>query len=153
GIPVFVPEPGRVYRLEEGVQWQFLHPSHPAGESRLERNDQSLVFLLTAYGRRILMTGDVEKAGEEDMLMRWHLPQVDLLKVAHHGSRTSTGEKWLQAVQPQEAVISVGGNNRYGHPSSQVLDRLKAQGARIWRTDLNGAVIVSIRPQSWKVFS
>ena len=73
--------------------------------------------------------------------------------MAHHGSRTSTGEKWLQAVQPQEAVISVGGNNRYGHPSSQVLDRLKAQGARIWRTDLNGAVIVSIRPQSWKVFS
>jgi competence protein ComEC len=69
---------------------------------------------------------------------------IDVLKVAHHGSKTSTTAEWLLAWKPRMAVISVGEHNVYGHPNPQVLDRLKGNGARVYRTDMEGEVQMSI---------
>src|SRR5690606_15389540 len=84
------------------------------------------VFLLYAYGRTVLMTGDIEERAEREIAAAWDLPPVDWLKVAHHGSRTSTHPAWLKETRPAHAVISVGENNRFGHPAPEVLQRLKA---------------------------
>lgn len=151
-IPVLIPKTGKEWELEPGIKWQFLYPSEKSGEEN-HGNDSSLVFLMTVYGKKVLMTGDVEQAGEQEIMRQWNLPQIDLLKVAHHGSRTSSGEKWLQSIQPRMAVISVGRNNRFGHPSPEVLNRFKKRGVDIWRTDQDGAITVTISPHTWKVES
>ena len=89
----------------------------------------------------ILITGDRSGFGERMLLKTADIPQVDVLVAGHHGARDSTCEELLAAVQPEIAVISVGENN-YGHPSAEVLDRLDAYGCLIYRTDLHGNVIL-----------
>jgi competence protein ComEC len=74
-------------------------------------------------------------------MRRW-TRRVDLLKVGHHGSRGSTGDEWLDSLQPRAAIISVGQHNKYGHPSAQTLDRLLRHRVAVWRTDRDGAVSV-----------
>jgi len=90
------------------------------------------------------MTGDIEEEAEREIAAAWNLPSVDWLKVAHHGSRTSTHPAWLEAVDPNHAVISVGEKNRFGHPAPEVLRRLEERGTIVWRTDRHGAVTVQI---------
>ena len=150
GIPVYISEPGTSWEPEPGIRLQVLHP--PLTDSKPESdNDASVVLLLTAYGHSVLLPGDLEEWGEQQILDHWQLPRIDVLKVGHHGSRTSTGEKWLETLRPQEAIISAGRENRFGHPAPEVVDRLKAHGVRIWRTDRHGAIILRIRPQGVKV--
>ena len=85
--------------------------------------------------------GDVEE-GIDPSLLTEGLPHVDLLKVAHHGSRTATTQAFIDAVRPAVAVASAGAGNPYGHPAKATLDRLAASGARVLRTDRDGAVVV-----------
>jgi competence protein ComEC len=141
-----VPQ-GTAWELEQGVKWQFLHPDekHLLGKTR-KLNDDGIVVLLSIYGYSILMTGDIEASAEDQILQTCHLSKVHLLKVAHHGSRTSTQARWLQVVQPQIAVISVGKKNRYGHPTPEVLQRLHQFGAQVMRTDEQGAITFHIKP-------
>ncbi|QKG84978.1 DNA internalization-related competence protein ComEC/Rec2 [Kroppenstedtia pulmonis] len=147
---ISLPPVGKSQPLEEGIRWWFLHPSGEPGR-RKDPNHDSVVFILEAYGYRILMTGDIEEEAEKEILQHWHLPEVHLLKVAHHGSRTSTTDVWLEVTQPQVAVISAGRNNRYGHPSPEVLERLEKYGTRIFRTDQQGAITLRLRPGSWQM--
>ncbi|MBA4493100.1 DNA internalization-related competence protein ComEC/Rec2 [Paenactinomyces guangxiensis] len=144
GTPVYTVSPGSTREIEPGVKWQFLHPDRKNLGSKDRSNDDSVVFLLSVYHYRVMMTGDLEHTGEKKILSAWDLPEVHLLKVAHHGSRTSTQEEWLQALRPRQAVISAGTGNRYGHPSPEIIQRLQSYGVRIWRTDLHGAVTVQI---------
>ena len=100
-------------------------------------------MLRIRYGSRtFLLTGDVEKPIEYRMLDDNEILPVDVLKVAHHGSRTSSTESFLSAANPAIAVISVGTDNSYGHPNRDVLQRLGEHRAEILRTDLNGLVTV-----------
>lgn len=132
-------------------EWRFevLHPPPPGVTARRRpsaRNDRSLVLLAAALGRRVLLTGDVEALAEGEILRRWSVEaapnslEVDLLKVAHHGSRSSTGPAWLRATQPRVALISAGTANPYGHPAPEILGRLEGAGATVLRTDLHGFV-------------
>lgn len=145
GAKVYAASRGSGWSLEPEISWQFLHPEPvvPPGE---QTNDDSVVFLLSAYGRSVLMTGDIEERAEREIAAAWDLPSVDWLKVAHHGSRTSTHPAWLKEVDPVHAVISVGEKNRFGHPAPEVIRRLEEQNAAIWRTDRHGAVTVRIAP-------
>ena len=109
-------------------------------------NDRSLVLALQAEGRRILLTGDIERRAEAELVAHFPLSlRCDLLKVAHHGAATSSGAAFLAAAAPRLALISSGVNNRYGHPSREVVHRLEKGGSRWLRTDLSGEIVVRWR--------
>lgn len=120
-----------------------LHPTRRfvAGGNR-SANDASLSFKFS-YGQiDLLLLGDIEARGEERVNRFDALLQSEILKVSHHGSKTSSNPEFLQCVKPEIAVISVGEYNRFGHPAPVVLQRLNALGARILRTDRDSAVIL-----------
>ena len=107
-------------------------------------NNVSIVFLGEANGRRFLLMGDVEQGIDPTLLARG-LPRVDVLKIAHHGSKTATTQAFVDAVRPRVAVASAGTGNPYGHPARSTLDRVRASGARVYRTDEDGSVEVDLR--------
>lgn len=153
GTHIAAPSSGTAWTLEPGVARQFLHPdpAHLSTDGRT--NNDSIVFLLQIQHFRLLMTGDIEQEAEADMMRKWRFPSVDVLKVAHHGSRTSTGESWLAHVRPDFAVISVGRHNRFGHPAPEVIRRLQTHRIHVWRTDRDGAVTIRIRSAGWTMLS
>ena len=103
-------------------------------------NNVSIVLLGSVAGRRFLLTGDVEEEVDPELLAR--LGRVDLLKIAHHGSRTASTDALLDVVDPTVAVASAGSGNPYGHPSPATLSRIEDRGARVLRTDRDGSVSV-----------
>lgn len=105
-------------------------------------NNVSVVLLGVVGDRRFLLTGDVED-GVDPALLAAGLPRVDVLKVAHHGSRTATTDAFVTAVRPRVAIASAGTGNPYGHPARTTLERLAASGARVYRTDRDGTVTVT----------
>jgi competence protein ComEC len=107
-------------------------------------NDASIVLEVGWAGRRILLTGDIEHAGERALVAGGGLRAADVLKVAHHGSRTSSTPAFVRAARPAVAVVSVGAENRYGHPAPEVETRWRGAGACVLRTDVCGAVSVSV---------
>ncbi|HEU5162924.1 MAG TPA: DNA internalization-related competence protein ComEC/Rec2 [Thermoanaerobaculia bacterium] len=113
---------------------------------RSVHNNTSLVAGLSIDGWRFLLTGDIEKAAEFRLLEAApELLRCDVLKVAHHGSASSSGAAFLTAARPRIAAISCGRENSYGHPSGEVLERLGDRGVRVLRTDLHGTTTFSIR--------
>ena len=108
-----------------------------------ETNDQSIVLRIVYGGTSFMFTGDATKAAEEDMLSEGSVVRSTVLKVAHHSSDTSNGQPWLDAVDPQYAVISVGTDNDYGHPHDEGMERLEALNIPIYRTDTMGMVVCS----------
>jgi competence protein ComEC len=110
---------------------------------RAPENNASIVLRAEAGGRSFLLTGDIEK--EAELWLADRDLRADVLKVAHHGSRSSTSEALLENVDPRIAVISCGRRNLFGHPHADVLDALEARNVRVWRTDRDGTVDVSVR--------
>ncbi|HEY7590047.1 MAG TPA: ComEC/Rec2 family competence protein [Candidatus Limnocylindrales bacterium] len=106
-------------------------------------NNVSIVLLGEVEGRRFLLTGDVEQDIDPALLAR-DLPRLDFLKVAHHGSGTASTDAFLEAIHPSIAVVSAGAGNPYGHPSPKTIERLRAAGATVLRTDVDGTVEVAI---------
>jgi competence protein ComEC len=119
-----------------GAAARILAPD--ANDESVKRNDESLVMKLTWGDTSALLEGDAERPTEQRLLEEH--PESDLLKVAHHGSATSTRADLLAAVHPKFAVISVGARNVYGHPRREVLSRLQESNIKTYRTDLDGAV-------------
>ncbi len=105
-------------------------------------NNVSIVLLGAVGDYRFLLAGDVEQAIDPSLLAD-KLPRLDLLKVAHHGSRTATTQAFVDAVRPRIAIASAGTGNPYGHPARATLERLSASGARVFRTDRDGTVAVT----------
>jgi competence protein ComEC len=126
-----------------GAQIDVLAPPVDYVPADTPKNNDSLV-LRVRYGRHaFLLSGDVERPIERRMLEDNELSKIDVLKVAHHGSKTSSTEAFLDAGQPEFAVISVGNDNSYGHPNREVIDRLREHHAAVFRTDQDG--LISIR--------
>ncbi|MBN2565182.1 MAG: DNA internalization-related competence protein ComEC/Rec2 [Candidatus Eisenbacteria bacterium] len=118
----------------------------PIGYPKLDRvteNNASVVIGTELHGASVLLTGDIESPVEADLLTAGSLRRADVLKVAHHGSSSSTGASFLERVRPRAAVIQVGPENRYGHPDAGTLARLREAGATVVRTDLDGAVLAT----------
>ena len=123
------------------VAWSRRGPDPPPRGSRRGRNDEAIV-LRVEYGlASFLLASDIEAAREQALVASGAPIAATVLKIAHHGSRTSSTPAFLGAVGPAVAVISVGPRNPYGHPDPGVLARLATAGARIYRTDRDGAVI------------
>jgi competence protein ComEC len=107
-------------------------------------NEASAVVMLRMGAVSLLLTGDAEREEEEWLLARYgNRLRATVLKVGHHGSRTSTTERFLNAVRPAVALVSVGNGNRYGHPNQGVMESLTAAGALIVRTDRHGTSVLS----------
>ena len=114
-----------------------LYPAETAAND----NDSSVCVLFQTKNCDILITGDRSKAGERQLLQQTELPMLELLIVGHHGSNESTSLELLHTTCPRAAVISVGKNNRYGHPRQEVLDRLERFDCEIYRTDIHGTIV------------
>jgi competence protein ComEC len=146
GVPRLAVDRG-VSEDWDGVCLEVLGPAGPARPPVRTRNDDSLVLRATFGDVSVLLTGDVEAAGEAALPGQ----PAAVLKVAHHGSRTSTSAAFLAASRPAVAVISAGRKNPFGHPAREVLDRLREAGVKVFRTDLDGAVRISTDGQGLRV--
>jgi competence protein ComEC len=136
----------KVRRLHagDGFDWRGLHatvlsPELGYSNPGAPRNDDSLVMRLAYCQGSVLLEGDAEWASEVDMVLNHRVAQSTLLKVGHHGSKTSTADAFLAAVSPHVAVISVGTHNTFGHPRWEVLNKLEQARVNTWRTDREGA--------------
>jgi competence protein ComEC len=151
GVPIWRPD--RLCGTWEigGARIAVLAPC-PSFSSDRGPNDNSLVLRVSFGKRSLLLVGDSEGEEEGTLLatVRSQL-RADVLKVGHHGSRTSSSSSFLSAVAPKEAIVSVGCRNRFGHPSRTTLDALSAVGARLWRTDRDGAIVVTTDGESLEV--
>jgi competence protein ComEC len=122
------------------VQVIVLHPPLPEWERQRVRNDDSVVVDVRLGAVSVVLTGDVEAAGEADLARLLQPAGIRVLQAPHHGSATSSSWPFLKAAAPVLAVISAGRGNRFGHPHPAVLDRYRAIGAQVLRTDLDGAI-------------
>ena len=125
----------------DGVRFEFLHPA--AGRA-YRKNDGSCVLRVATAGGAMLLTGDIERPAEEALLGKSAGLKSDVLLVPHHGSRTSSTEAFIAAVAPRWAVVTAGYRNRFSHPSAEVLERYRAAGVRMVRTDLDGAASIRL---------
>ena len=124
-----------------GASIAVLHPREfPLMGTRSPENDNSIVLLVTYISNAILLTGDIEADGELQVCENLPAQDITLLKVAHHGSKSSTTERFLATFRVRTAVISVGEQNRYGHPNADVLRRLELRSVRTLRTDQCGMI-------------
>jgi competence protein ComEC len=126
--------------LGDGAVLQILFPDRdPSG---METNTSSIVARLVYGQNEFLLTGDSPKAIEEYITkFQGQSLESDVLKAGHHGSKTSSSQAFVSAVSPEYAVISVGKDNRYGHPNQETLDTFTNFGAKILRTDLSGRIV------------
>jgi competence protein ComEC len=124
---------------EDGVSGSVLWPED-VSEGNEAKNDDSLVMRVTDGTQSLLLAGDIERPSERKILGDGQTVGVNFLKVAHHGSKTSSIEPFVSAAHPAFAAISVGRDNTFGHPSPEVVERLEASGARLYRTDRDGAI-------------
>lgn len=134
GIPIIELAANDELQLTEHATLRVLAPEGSAATI----NDLSLLLELTYYDRSVLFTGDLSADGEPDQI-----PDVDVLKVAHHGSAKATSDRFIKMTTPEFSIISVGDNN-YGHPAEVTLQRLQSAGSRVYRTDHCGAITIKI---------
>ncbi|MCR1839418.1 DNA internalization-related competence protein ComEC/Rec2 [Murimonas intestini] len=139
-IPVQYLNSGMSIQEKDGLSLVCLHPA--AGYKASSRNGESSVIMLSYGSFRALFTGDLEEAEERMLLRQQAFSRVDVLKAAHHGSKNSTTDEFLQVTRPEAAVISCGEGNRYGHPHKELLLRLGEAGCRSYLTKDLGAVQV-----------
>lgn len=140
GVAIIYPRAGAVWSLD-GVALRFLGPSLPLiANSRNDINENSVAFTLRYGSFCMLFTGDAGAAAEERFLMESADLRCTVLKVGHHGSAYSSTPAFIAAVRPRYAIISVGRHNTFGHPALSTIETLQRIGARIYRTDENGAI-------------
>lgn len=150
GLPVWCIRAGDEFEID-GVRIEVLSPTGDANSAAMSSNNQSLVLRVSFGARSVLLTGDIEKDAEAQLVAANANLQADVVKIAHHGSRTSTTAEFLNHAKPQHVVISVADPSPYGHPHAEVIERLQATGANIWRTSHCGAVTISTNGDDLRV--
>ncbi len=140
GYQVEHPEVGTVYDLGEAL----IKVIGPIQEPTSNKNNYSIVLKVSFGEMDMIMTGDAEKTVEKDILEAGEDLEAEILKVGHHGSDTSTSEEFLEAINPDYALISAEVGNKYKHPIISVMEELKERDILVYRTDESGTVIVTI---------
>jgi competence protein ComEC len=125
-----------------GALIDVLHPPLPTWERRRVRNDDSMVLRLRFGQVEVLLTGDAGPEFESAFTRDPAAPPIRVLKVGHHGSKTSSSEQFLDAYAPTAAVVSAGQGNLFGHPAPVVIDRLNQRDIDVFRTDRDGAIVI-----------
>lgn len=161
---------GKRINIEKDIWIDIIYPEgknkKEYEETSLEKEDEnesSLLIKVSYLGKTIMMTGDLGIEGEMSIMGRRKKRsgyedsagtqlRCDILKVGHHGSRRSTSDEFLDAVDPKVAIIQVGRNNHFGHPHPEVIEKLKNRNIMIYRTDLQGAILVKIQKGKMKIY-
>lgn len=123
------------------------------GEDYGDKNDNSLILevVFSRTETKVLLAGDVGTKVEDELTETWGLEEISILKAVHHGSKNSNGENILEEIRPDITMISSGENNRYGHPHADTIERLKAVGSAIYRTDQCGQITIKINKDGYEV--
>ena len=112
-------------------------------------NDNSNVIYTELDGYKFMFMGDASITTEKEIMNNYNLPDIDVLKVGHHGSRTSSSKEFINEINPRYSIISVGKKNRYGHPNKEVLENLEK--SKKYRTDKNGSIMFKIKNNKLKI--
>ena len=147
-IPFKTPRRGDKIELDN-LTFDIVHPGENVEEYSL--NDASITAHLQ-YGQiSFIFTGDIEESAEREIVETGIDIKSTVLKVAHHGSRTSTNDYFLEAVNPEVAIIQVGEDNRFGHPAPEVINRLQENNIDIYRNDLNGDIVINTDGETYTI--
>lgn len=144
-IQIIYVRSGDEIRIKD-LAFKILHPKSKENQiSENPLNNNAIVCMVKYKNRRILFTGDIEKVAENEMVKEYtNGLKADILKVGHHGSKTSTTKEFLDLINPSVALIGVGQNNKFGHPNEDVIKRLEEKNIQIYRTDEMGEISVII---------
>ncbi len=156
-VNTHVVEAGNKIQIETNLYFYVLWPTSTNMISDNAINNNSLVCKLVYKNFSMLFTGDIEEIAEKVILSKYVNKQevlnADILKVAHHGSKTSSIKEFINAVNPKYAVIGVGKDNKFGHPSEKTLETLNDKNVKIYRTDISGEIMIIIDGDIVKVKS
>lgn len=140
---------GQRLNLGRGIYAEVLNPPDPRLDTDSDLNDNSVVLRLVYGEVSVVLAADIDRTGAMRMAKLGPEVASTILKVPHHGSADPAVAEFIEAVSPSLAVISVGGENTFGHPTDEMLRELEQVGAKIMRTDRDGAVTITIRPPEW----
>ena len=150
-IPVYYAAAGDWIENIAG-KGMYMECLSPEGEEKFsDRNEESLVFRVTYDRFSMMLMGDLETGGEENLVESGVLSPVTVLKAGHHGSATSSGESFLEKLFPEITVLSYGRKNRYGHPAKEVKERLEKIGSEILETGISGAIMIETDGKRMKI--
>ncbi|MFN2363501.1 MAG: helix-hairpin-helix domain-containing protein [Halarsenatibacteraceae bacterium] len=147
-IDFYTPKRGENFSIE-GLNFEVLHPENPAEDYDL--NNSSVVLRLQYGEVSFLFTGDIEHEAEREIINSGLNLNSTILKVSHHGSKTSSSRNFLEEVSPEAGVIMVGEDNNFGHPNQETLGALSSKGVKIYRTDQNGDIVIKTDGKSYSI--
>jgi competence protein ComEC len=160
GAKIFIASNGQKIKMTNGISIDILFPFESVeGKEFRNSNDTSIVSRLVLGYNSFLFTGDISETAEKELISEYSCANScgfavldsDVLKIAHHGSKTSSSEDFLKEVSPEIAVISVGKDNSYGHPTQEVLENLNKYGIKVLRTDEAGDIKIISDGQNLKI--
>lgn len=140
GLKITTAKAGLKLNLDKDINCEILAPNKDNYE---DTNDYSAVLKITYGNNKFLFTGDAEALSEKETLSAGSDVSADVLKFGHHGSKTSSSKEFLNKVNPKIGIISCAKGNKYGHPHKQTLDKIKAMNMKIYRTDIDGTIILT----------
>ena len=148
-IPFIVLNEGHIIDLGKNARLKIIWPNKGINRE-LSPNNLSLVSILSTNKYRVLFTGDIEEDAEYFVLDKLN-NKVDIIKIPHHGSKTSSTERLLEKIVPKVGIISVGRNNIYGHPNKEVIDRYNALNTKLYRTDEMGLIKIILDDDNYTI--
>lgn len=145
-INIIQVQAGDVIKIEKDVYFEILWPKIDETITENVLNNNSIVAKIHYRDFSMLFTGDIEEVAEKAILENYKGNELNstVLKVAHHGSKTSSTEEFIEKVTPQISLIGVGENNKFGHPNDEVVEMLETYGNKIYRTDLHGEITIKV---------
>lgn len=153
-VHVVLAHAGERVKLSHDTSLNILSPLTDMSHEKLSNIHTAMVTTRLLVGSStMLFMGDAERMLEDQLVLTGAPVDADILKVGHHGSKTSTSEKFLAAVSPRTAVVSVGKSNRYGHPHAEIMKRLTDTVPEVYRTDRDGTVVVTMSGQGGSIFT
>jgi len=147
-VKIITVEAGNVLKIDKDTNFQILWPKTKKTISENPLNNNSIVAKFNYKNFSMLFTGDIEEIAEKSILQEYensNILESTILKVAHHGSNTSSIEQFIEKVKPKIALIGVGKENKFGHPKEEVIERLEKVGCKIYRTDLSGEIEIKVK--------